>query len=79
MNSLYLSNFDAIVLIEQMSIVTILIVTVSFFLVLLVLGILKSYKLKDENDRLSRNTYLSTEDDKKVYKDFREGHLYDNY
>ena len=66
-------------LIEQISIVTILGITVIFFLVLLILGILKSFKLKAENDRLSKTTHISSEEDNKVYKDFREGHLYDNY
>ena len=66
-------------LIEQINVVTILTVTVVFFLVLLILGIIKSQKLKAENDRLSHPKELSTEEDNKVYRDFREGHLYDNY
>jgi len=73
------TKLQSIPLIEQTSIVTMLIVTVLFFLVLLVLGILKSYKLRAENDRLSRSTTMSTEEDKKAYNDFRDGHLYDNY
>lgn len=72
-------QLSIIPLIEQISIVTMLIVTVVFFLVLLILGIIKSYKLKAENDRLSRSTTMTTEEDKKVYSDFREGHLYDSY
>ena len=66
-------------LIEQINVVTILTVTVVFFLVLLILGIIKSQKLKSENERLSNPKNLSTEEDNKVYRDFREGHLYDNY
>jgi hypothetical protein len=65
-------------LIEQISIVTMLIITVAFFLILLILGIRKSYKLKAENDRLSKKSSASSTQDNKVYRDFREGHLYDN-
>ena len=73
----YLLRFPS--LIEQINIVKILIITVVFFLVLLIIGIIKSFKLKAENERLSKKSNLSSEDDNKVYKDFREGHLYDNY
>jgi hypothetical protein len=66
-------------LIEQINVVTILTVTVVFFLILLILGIIKSQKLKAENKRLSNPKKLSSEEDNKVYRDFREGHLYDNY
>ena len=69
---------STIFLLEQIDIVTILAVTIIFFLILLILGIIKSFKLKAENERLSK-TQLSSEDDNKVYKDFREGHLYDSY
>lgn len=71
-------NIIGIPLIEQIDIVTILVVTIVFFLVLLILGIMKSIKLKAENDRLSKPKSLSSSEDNKVYKDFREGHLYDN-
>ncbi|WP_412985329.1 hypothetical protein [Pontimicrobium sp. IMCC45349] len=64
-------------LIEQLSIVKVLVITVVFFLALLILGIRKSYKLKAENERLSKKA-TSTTDTEKTYKDFREGHLYDN-
>ena len=66
-------------LIEQISIVTILAITGFFFLILLFLGVRKSFKLKAENERLSKPANLQLEDDNKVYKDFREGHLYDSY
>lgn len=65
-------------LVEQANIVTILTITVSFFLVLLVLGIRKSYKLKAENEKLCKKSKASSEQDNKIYRDFREGHLYDN-
>jgi hypothetical protein len=76
-NSLSLHlNFS--LLIEQSSIVTILIITVTFFLILLILGVRKSYKLKAENERLSQKKSLQSDEDNKAYKDFTEGHLYDN-
>ncbi len=65
-------------LLQQIDIITILIVTIVFFTVMLILGVMKWIKLKYENDRLSR-TGFSSEEDNKVYRDFREGHLYDNY
>ncbi len=72
------SIFFIIPLIEQINLITVLMVTIIFFLVLLILGIMKSYKLKAENEKLSEPS-ISSEDDNKVYRDFREGHLYDNY
>lgn len=79
MSSIIQSNWlSSVLLIEQSSIVTMLLVTLIFFLILLVLGILKSAKLKAENERLSETQIISTEESNKVYKDFREGHLYDN-
>lgn len=71
------TNFNSILLIEQTSIVTILIITVVFFLILLVLGVRKSYKLKAENERLSKKSNTSSTEDNEKYNDFTEGHLYD--
>lgn len=65
------SNF---LIIELGNIVTILIITVFVFLVLLILGVRKSYKLKAENERLSKKSTDNDED--KAYEDFTEGHLY---
>ena len=70
-------NLNFIALIEQTSIVTILMVTVAFFLILLILGVRKSYKLKAENEKLSKKSNTSSTEDNKQYKDFTEGHLYD--
>jgi len=53
-------------------------ITVVFFLVLLILGIRKSYKLKKENDRLNELSTSLEDDENKPYTDFTEGHLYDN-
>ncbi len=71
------TNFNSILLIEQSSIITILIITVAFFLILLVLGVRKSYKLKAENEKLSKKSNTSSTEDNEKYKDFTEGHLYD--
>ncbi|MBT8257633.1 MAG: hypothetical protein KJO49_04115 [Bacteroidia bacterium] len=65
-------------LIQQIDLIAVLIITVAFFSVLLVLGIMKWIKLKAESEKLSK-TGFSSEEDNKVYRDFREGHLYDNY
>lgn len=65
-------------LIDQSDIVTMLIIVVTFFLILLILGVRKSYKLKKENDRLNKISELQSDDENKVYKDFTEGHMYDN-
>jgi len=64
-------------LIEQINIVTILVITLSVFAVLLILGVRKSYKLKAENEKLSKKSSTNSKEDNKTYKDFTEGHLYD--
>ncbi len=66
------------ILISQSQIVTILSIVVVFFLILLILGVRKSYILKKENDQLANTGILDSDDDNKTYKDFRDGHLYDN-
>ncbi|MFS4481996.1 hypothetical protein ACKGJY_03180 [Hyunsoonleella sp. 2307UL5-6] len=65
-------------LINQGQIVTILSIVVVFFLVLLILGVRKSYILKKENDLLAKSGTLQSDEDNKRYEDFRKGHLYDN-
>jgi len=71
-------SLSTIEVIEQTDIVTVLIIVVVFFSILLLLGIRKSYKLKKENERLDK---ISEELAKKeeAYKDFTEGHMYDNH
>jgi hypothetical protein len=66
------------ILISQSQIVTILSIVVVFFLILLILGVRKSYILKKENDQLANTGILDSDDDNKTYRDFRDGHLYDN-
>ena len=53
-------------------------ITVVFFLILLILGVRKSYKLKKENERLNELSTSLEDDEDKPYTDFTEGHLYDN-
>ncbi|MBJ6368733.1 hypothetical protein [Snuella sedimenti] len=65
-------------LVTQNEIVTVLSIVVVFFLILLILGVRKSYKLKKENERLNNINTLQSEEDNKTYKDFTEGHMYDN-
>ena len=66
-------------LISQSQIVIGLSIIVFFFLILLILGVRKSYLLKKENDRLNKMSELHDEEEKnRKYKDFTEGHMYDN-
>ncbi len=65
-------------LISQSDIVTVLIVVVVIFGVLLLLGVRKSYKLKKENDRLNNLNTSESDEENKKYKDFTDGHMYDN-
>lgn len=67
-----------ILLMEQSSIVTALSISVIFFLVLLILGLRKSYLLRKESDKLSQTFTIDSDEKNKTYKDFTEGHLYDN-
>jgi preprotein translocase subunit SecG len=61
---------------DQSGIVTMLAITVLFFLILLILGVRKSYKLKKENDRLNELSTKFEDEENKPYKDFTEGHMY---
>ena len=60
---------------SQLTIV--LIVTASVFLVFIVIAVIKTYKLNAENKRLTEMDNLKSEEDES-YKDFTDGHLYDN-
>jgi len=60
---------------SQLTIV--LIVTASIFVVFIIIAIIKTYKLNAENKRLTELDNLKSEEDNS-YKDFTEGHLYDN-
>ena len=65
-----------LILINQSYVVNVLIVVVVFFGLLLILGVRKAYKLKKENKRL--NSMDTKMPDEKDYKDFTDGHMYDN-
>jgi len=70
-------NLDTFfLLLNQNHIFYTLIIVALFFGVILIFGIRKSYLLKKENDKLSNSEGLMAKDDD--YKDFRDGHLYDN-
>ncbi|WP_034045310.1 hypothetical protein [Wocania ichthyoenteri] len=69
-------TLPCILLINQIDVVTVLIIVVVIFSFLLILGVRKSYLLKKENDRLnSMNTTIEDEKEK-PYKDFTDGHMY---
>ena len=70
----YTSNIS---LVSTMQLTIVLIVTASIFLVFIAVAIIKMYKLKAENKRLLDNSFYKSEIDKS-YKDFTDGHLYDN-
>lgn len=66
----------AIFLIEQIQIVIVLSIVVVFFLIVLILGVRKSYKLKKENERLDKISEDLIRDKKDKYSDFTDGHMY---
>lgn len=69
-------TLPCIMLINQIDVVTVLIIVVVIFSFLLILGVRKSYLLKKENERLnSMNTTIEDENEK-PYKDFTDGHMY---
>lgn len=60
---------------EQLTIV--LLITAAVFLFFIALAVIKMYKLKAENKRLTESDAFKDEVDNS-YKDFTDGHLYDN-
>jgi hypothetical protein len=60
---------------EQLTIV--LLITAAVFLFFIALAVIKMYKLKAENKRLTESDDFKDEVEG-GYKDFTEGHLYDN-
>ena len=69
-------TYQPIALVEQSGIVKVLVISIVFFLALLILGIRKSYKLKAENDKLLKTSDDLLKEEEEVYKDFTEGHMY---
>lgn len=65
----------AVVSTEQLTIV--LLITAGVFLFFIALAVVKMYKLKAENKRLIDSEAFKAEVDES-YKDFTDGHLYDN-
>ncbi|MFB9052342.1 hypothetical protein ACFFVB_04550 [Formosa undariae] len=74
--SLFSGNLGLMV-IEQ-GIVIGLSITVGIFILLLLFGLRTTYKLKAESKRLEKSNLEDIDDKKKKYKDFTEGHLYNN-
>lgn len=72
---LNITNLNLVVSTMQLTIV--LIVTAAIFLVFIVIAIIKMYKLKAENKRLLESDAFKADVDES-YKDFTDGHLYDN-
>ncbi len=72
---LYKISQLALVSTEQLTIV--LLLTAGVFLIFIALAIIKMYKLKAENKRLSDSEAFKAQVDES-YKDFTDGHLYDN-
>ncbi|OUS00850.1 hypothetical protein A9Q86_08845 [Flavobacteriales bacterium 33_180_T64] len=60
-----------------MQLTIVLIVTAFIFLIFIAIAVIKMYKLKAENKRLTDSSFYKSEIDKS-YKDFTDGHLYDN-
>lgn len=65
----------AVVSTEQLTIV--LLITAGVFLFFIAIAVVKMYKLKAENKRLIDSDAFKAEVDES-YKDFTDGHLYDN-
>jgi len=70
-----ISSLNLMLSTSQLTIV--LIVTASVFVVFIIIAIIKTYKLNAENKRLTELDNLKSEEDNS-YKDFTDGHLYDN-
>ncbi|TXE10869.1 hypothetical protein ES711_02910 [Gelidibacter salicanalis] len=71
----YIINRPLLVSTEQLTVV--LLITAAVFLFFIAIAVIKMYKLKAENKRLTESDAFKAEVDE-GYKDFTEGHLYDN-
>ena len=72
---LYKVSLLAAVSTAQLTII--LLITAGVFLFFIALAVIKMFKLKAENKRLTESDAFKTEVDES-YKDFTESHLYDN-
>lgn len=73
--TLYKISQLAVVSTEHLTIV--LLITAGVFLFFIAIAVIKMYKLKAENKRLTDSDAFKAEVDES-YKDFTDGHLYDN-
>jgi len=64
-------------MVSNSNLTIILIVVASIFLIFIVIAVIKTYKLNAENKRLTEFNNLKSEEDND-YKDFTDGHLYEN-
>lgn len=62
---------------SQVALVTILVIVLVFFVILLCLGVIKSYKLQKENERLEAMNPQIEDETNKPYNDFTQSHMYD--
>lgn len=69
-----INSFSSL-LISTEHLTIILLVVASIFIVLIGIAIVKMYKLKAENKRLIDSSPYKIDE---TYKDFTEGHLYEN-
>lgn len=74
-STLYKISQLAVVSTEHLTIV--LLITAGVFLFFIAIAVIKMYKLKAENKRLTDSDAFKAEVDES-YKDFTDGHLYDN-
>lgn len=70
-------NLNRPLLVSTEHLTIILLITAAVFLFFIALAVIKMYKLKAENKRLTESDAFKSEVDE-GYKDFTEGHLYDN-
>ncbi|OBX24884.1 hypothetical protein LX77_00121 [Gelidibacter algens] len=66
-----------LLLVSTAQLTIVLLITAAVFLFFIALAVIKMYKLKAENKRLTQSDAFKDEVDN-GYKDFTDGHLYDN-
>lgn len=72
-----LFNIPLVSVVSTAQLTIVLLITAGIFLVFIALAVIKMYKLKAENKRLTESDAFKAEVDE-GYKDFTDGHLYDN-
>jgi hypothetical protein len=70
-----ISFINLLVTTSQLTII--LIIVAGILLIFIVIAVIKTYKLNAENKRLTELDNQKSEEDTS-YKDFTDGHLYDN-